>query len=244
MNTADARRRRVARSEIRRPPAAREPGLRGRRDPVAGARRRRQHRHLSAARRGSHPHAAGEERRASSSRSALPIRTAVAPGSSPAAVPASPTRSGSRCASGSRSSAKSSRGPRRPSISPPAARRATAQGLWVSGDFFNGLGVPALIGRTLTSGRRSPRLCGAARRPQLRILAARVRRQPVGDRPLDHARRPLLRHRRRHAGELLRRRGRPLVRRGGAAVRRAVLARRAHGDGARRTPGSSARWAG
>jgi putative ABC transport system permease protein len=27
----------------------------------------------------------------------------------------------------------------------------TAQGLWVSGDFFNGLGVPALIGRTLTA---------------------------------------------------------------------------------------------
>src|SRR6478752_5837003 len=27
----------------------------------------------------------------------------------------------------------------------------TAQGLWVSGDFFNGLGVPALIGRTLTT---------------------------------------------------------------------------------------------
>jgi len=27
----------------------------------------------------------------------------------------------------------------------------TAQGLWVSGDFFSGLGVPALIGRTLTS---------------------------------------------------------------------------------------------
>src|SRR5262249_56443677 len=27
----------------------------------------------------------------------------------------------------------------------------TAQGLWVSGDFFKGVGVPALIGRTLTS---------------------------------------------------------------------------------------------
>src|SRR6266849_10562197 len=26
-----------------------------------------------------------------------------------------------------------------------------AQGLWVSGDFFNGLGVPALVGRTLTA---------------------------------------------------------------------------------------------
>src|SRR5207244_9598738 len=26
-----------------------------------------------------------------------------------------------------------------------------AQGLWVSGDFFTGLGVPALIGRTLTA---------------------------------------------------------------------------------------------
>ena len=27
----------------------------------------------------------------------------------------------------------------------------TAQGLWVTGDFFNGLGVPALVGRTLTT---------------------------------------------------------------------------------------------
>ena len=35
-----------------------------------------------------------------------------------------------------------------------------AQGLWVSGDFFNGLGVPALIGRVLTSAD-DRRGCGA-----------------------------------------------------------------------------------
>jgi hypothetical protein len=79
----------------------------------------------------------------------------------------------------------------------------TAQGLWVSGDFFKGLGVPALVGRTLNAqdDRR------AARGAQLRLLAARIRRQRVGRRPRDHARRPLVRHRRRHACELFRRRG-------------------------------------
>ena len=87
--------------------------------------------------------------------------------------------------------------------------RATAQGLWVSGDFFTTLGVPAAARPRAHRRRRSPRLRGAARGDQLRVLAARVRRQPVGARPHAHARRPRLRHRRRDAGELLRRRGRP-----------------------------------
>ena len=50
-----------------------------------------------------------------------------------------------------------------------------AQGLWVSGDFFNTLGVPALAGRDLHGCRRSPRLRRAAGGDQLRLLAARVR---------------------------------------------------------------------
>ena len=52
-----------------------------------------------------------------------------------------------------------------------------AQGLWVSGDFFKGLGVPALLGRTLTRRRRSARLRGAAGGDQLWLLAARVWRR-------------------------------------------------------------------
>ena len=58
-----------------------------------------------------------------------------------------------------------------------------AQGLWVSGEFFDTLGVPPARRPRADRRRRSARLRRAARRDQLRLLAARVRRQPVGDRP-------------------------------------------------------------
>ena len=95
-----------------------------------------------------------------------------------------------------------------------------AQGLWVSGDFFKGLGVPALIGRTLTTAD-DQRGCAA---PPAVLSYGFWQREyggsPAGHRPLDHSRRPSVRHRRGHAGELLRRRGWPHIRRRRAALRR------------------------
>ena len=70
MNTIGLPRQRLARSALRRAAAAPEPGVRDRRDPVARARRRRQHRNLPAARRPPHPHAAGRAARAARWRSA------------------------------------------------------------------------------------------------------------------------------------------------------------------------------
>ena len=106
-----------------------------------------------------------------------------------------------------------------------------AQGLWVSGGFFNVLGVPALVGRVLTADddRR-----GCAAPPA--VLSYGFWQREYGGDPsaigrTHHARRPRLRHRRRDAGELLRRRGRTDLRRRGAAVRRAVHARRPHRAG-------------
>ena len=102
-----------------------------------------------------------------------------------------------------------------------------AQGLWVSGDFFSTLGIPPLPGRVLTAAddRR-----GCAAPPAVISYGFWQReyaRQPGRHRPQPDAERPLLRHRRRDAAELLRRRSRPRLRRGRPAVRRAAVARRA-----------------
>ncbi len=85
----------------------------------------------------------------------------------------------------------------------------TAEGLWVSGDFFQALDVRPLFGRVTRVGRRSARLRGAPGGHQLRLLAARIWRRPVGARPVADPRRPQLRHRRRDAARFLWRRSRP-----------------------------------
>ena len=74
MNTDRPPRQRLAGSALRRAAAAPQSRLRDRRHPVAGARRRRQHRDLPAARRGAPAHAAGRSIPSSSSRSGIAER--------------------------------------------------------------------------------------------------------------------------------------------------------------------------
>ena len=119
-----------------------------------------------------------------------------------------------------------------------------AQGLYVSGDFFQALGVGAQVGRLLSDGD-DQKGCGAPGAVlTARILAVPLRRQPrrrsarrssLDGRPFDDHR--------RHAAGVLRRRGRPHVRRRGAAVRRAADPRRRSPGSARLTSGSSTSWA-
>ena len=101
-----------------------------------------------------------------------------------------------------------------------------AQGLWVSGDFFNTLGVTPLLGRALTPAddRR-----GCAAPPA--VISYGFWQREFGGSPSAigrslHAGWSRLRHRRRHAAEFFRCRSGPRVRRRRAAVRRAAQPRR------------------
>ena len=151
MNTVDARRRRVARSEIRRAPAAPEPGFAivailslalgvGANTAIFQL--------LDAVRIRTLPVANAEElvevRIAE-------CRTAAAPGSSPAASQPHQPAVGADARSPAGLHRTRSRGARRLRSRPSAARRACAAACGCSGDFFNTLGVPALVGRMLTA---------------------------------------------------------------------------------------------
>ena len=78
--------------------------------------------------------------------------------------------------------------------------------------------------RRRRSTRRRTRRAG--RGPELRLLAARIRRQQRRDRQADRPRRPLLHHHRRVAARLPRRADRPRLRRRRAARHRADHSRR------------------
>ena len=134
-----------------------------------------------------------------------------------------------------------------PGVQPdaPAVRARNAQGLWVSGDFFNTLGVPA---RCSAACSRLPTIGAAARRRPPSSATASGSASMAAARPRSAAALTLDGHAYDIVGvtpaELLRRRSRPRLRRRGAAVRRAALARRAHRASTRTTSGSSRRSAG
>ena len=146
---------------------------------------------------------------------------------------------GSRSASGSTSSSQGAAAcsdmrlrPRRAAVKP-----SFAKGFFASGGFFEVVGVPAILGRTLTPGRRSPRR--RSRTGRSRSSATRSGSGASAGRPTRSAA-PLALNGvpftivGRHAARLLRPDGRPLVRRRRAARhgrpraehRRAQLARR------------------
>ena len=113
-----------------------------------------------------------------------------------------------------------------------AGQAEFVEGLWASGDFFDTLGVPAILGRTFSARRRSARRRTATAR--LRSSATTSGSGVSAARPTSSAgrwssNRVLVHHRRRHAAGVFRPDGRAVVRRRGAA--RHLDA----GDGARRT---------
>ena len=162
MNTVGLARHHLAGSALRRAAAAPQSRLRHRRDPVAGARRRRQHRDLPAARRGSPAHAAGRRTPSSSSRSASQDgdgRTGWFDG--PASDSHQPAVGAHPRSAGGVLRASFAWGTPTFDLSAGGESRA-AQGLWVSGDFFTTLGV---------------RPCSAACSPPTTIVAAAPRRR-------------------------------------------------------------------
>ena len=88
-----------------------------------------------------------------------------------------------------------------------------ADGLYVSGNFFQALGVGAQVGRLFSDGDDQKGCGDAGSSADQWILAITIRRQPRRDRPVDHARWTGLSDRGRHAAGLFRRRGRPFFRR-------------------------------
>ena len=183
MNTIALARQRVARSQVRRAPASSQSRLRHRRDPVAGARRRRQHRDLPAARRRAPAHAAGEGP-AAAGRSPhrryaeRPHRRSFIGPPADADQPA--VGADSRSAAGVLRRVRVGRTALQPHDRRRGAVRAGPVG---QRRFLRHARRPAAARPHADAGRRSARLRGAARGDQLRLLAARVRRQPVGDRP-------------------------------------------------------------
>ena len=148
-------------------------------DSDAGARDRRQHRHLSTARRDPPPHPAGEGSRTSSSSCSWP--TAQRSRGRRASIYPALTNplweyvrdhqeifSGVLAWSNTEFRLGRSAGPR------------VARGLFVSGDFFTVLGVGAHAGRTLHRRRRPAGLRRAGRGGQPRLLAAIPRRRSGG----------------------------------------------------------------
>ena len=148
------------------------PAIRHRRDSVARARRRREHRDLPAARRGPHSHAAGRKTRSSWSTSASRIRPNGRTGGFIGRRPMltnplfEQIRERQQAFSG-----LAAWGIDAFNMTTSGEARY-AHGLWVNGDFFNTLGVTPLVGRLLTPdddrrGCRAP-----AGRDRLRLLAA------------------------------------------------------------------------
>ena len=119
-----------------------------------------------------------------------------------------------------------------------------AQGLYVSGNFFQALGVSRADGPRVHRRGRRERMRHSRRRADPRLLAVALRRKSERCRSADHARRTPIRHRRDHAAGIFRRRGRPRVRRRRPALRRADVPRGhvRHRQG--RTSGSSTSWGG
>ena len=86
-----------------------------------------------------------------------------------------------------------------------------ADTLWVSGETFDVLGVRPALGRLITPSDDRPGCGSPPAVHQLRVLAARFRRQPIGPGANRPTRRDPVRHRRRHrSGFFWRRRRAPL----------------------------------
>ena len=140
-------------------------------------------------------------------------------------TPRSPIQFGSRSGSGNKPFPASSPGAQTASTSLRAGRRAPARMLYVSGDFFNTLGVKAALGRVFTT-TDDQRGCGA---PGLVISHDFWQREYGGDanvigRKLTLGRSSIRNHR-RHARQLLRHGGWAVFRPGAAALRQRAGAR-------------------
>ena len=94
-----------------------------------------------------------------------------------------------------------------------------AQGLYVTGGFFDGLGVKAQIGRVITAGGRQGGMRRAGCRAHPRFLAIQVRWEPVRHWPADNARRPSVRSDRCDAAGVFRSGSRAILRCGDSALR-------------------------
>ena len=175
MNTVRPVDNHLAGPEIRGAAAEARQGLRRRRDPVAGARHRREHGDLPVARcrafarrcRSTDPERAGQRvaSRRGSSRSGRLLE--------PLAGSDLTRRSSEIRARQQVFSRLLARGAAARSTPRTGGEVKNVETLWASGDCFSVLGVNAAIGRVAHARRRSARLCLAGRGHQSRVLAAR-----------------------------------------------------------------------